>query len=66
MVTNEITKAEASASEAKIDEMITCIESHRNSVHISPDTQHKLHNILTEAIVSEYVQKDLLSFEKNK
>jgi hypothetical protein len=63
VVSHEFNKAETDASERKIDEIVTYIKSHDNPTHLSPGPQQKLHNILTQEIMSEDIRKDLLGLE---
>ena len=41
--------------------MITYIESHENPIHVSPGTEPKLHNILTQEIMTDDIREDILN-----
>ena len=63
-VSHEFNTSETISNEKKVTDMITYIESHKNPFCLSSITEPKLHNILTQEIMTEETRKDLLHVQK--
>jgi uncharacterized membrane-anchored protein YjiN (DUF445 family) len=60
-VNHEFISAETNATERKLENMMSYIQSHENSANVSSETDFKLHNILTQEIMTEEIRKGLLN-----
>ena len=63
-VSHEFNTSETILNEKKVTAMITYNESHENPFCLSFTTEPKLHNILTQGIMTEEIRKDLLHVQK--
>ena len=62
-VNHEFNTSETISNE-KVTDMTTYIESHKNPSCLSSITEPKLHNILTQEIMTEEIHKNLLHIQK--
>ena len=62
-VSPEFSKTEIQAGETKIGNMIMYIKSHENPTKVTQQTEKKLHNILTQAILPADISKEVLGIE---
>ncbi len=63
----EFSRAEMSADETKICDMMHYIKSYENPAHVPTGPHQKLHNIITQEIVTDTIREDLLKIdEKSK
>jgi hypothetical protein len=63
-VNHEFRKAETDATESKVGDIISYIVCHENPAHVSDATEHNLHNILTQEIMTEDIRNSLLNIHK--
>ena len=63
-INHEFNTSETISIEKKVTDMITYIESHENPSCLSSITKLKLHNILTQEIMTEEIRKDLSHVQK--
>ena len=63
-VSHEFSANQTSANEEKIKDMITFIVSNENPMDVTNVVESKLHNILTQEIMTDEIRKDLLHIEE--
>ena len=63
-VSHEFNTSETISNEKKVADMITYIEPHENPFCLSSFTEPKVHNILTQEIMTEEIRKKLLHVQK--
>ena len=63
-VNHEFSASEMAADEERIVDMMQYMKSHENPVYVVHGPQQKLHNIITQEIVTDDIQQHLLNIEE--
>ncbi len=62
-VNHEFSSPETKARETNVTDMISYIETYDKPFSITPTTEHKLHNVISQEIMTDDIRKDVMNIE---